>query len=543
MRRARGASFLCFVVVVALLALLGDVAFCNAVQLHSQSGSEHLASNEDEERTSSLVRERGHEEEEARDLEEEHAAAAEENGDNAGHRTIMLQHNAHSADDHEALHQAAVESTVNSVAVPLHNVRNRQYIGAIKIGSDKQELNVIFDTGAFAYRSPRFAPGNVELATPLITHASFAGSSNFWITWAQCRECAAVTPKYRTATSTTHKVMPNSRKSVKFGTGLVVGPRARVGSRGGVFEVERYSTGSFHIIYHHLLPSALLSCPLSLLLTPPPPPPTHQDVVTLGTGATTLKFTQDLLLIHRERGRVFATSKFSGICGLGFPELAFPDVTPLFDSMMKEHPTVTSFSFFFSDRAAKKGVSSELHFGPPRSDYYVGCLQYLPVTKRYYWETRMQGIFLLPHNKPDVESNYVPAMSRKLVRRYFRRRDDITSTAGTGMKAAVDSGTSLMAAPRRIVRSLVRRIKKISGVNIMNHDDEVKGCNHAKMPEIVFRMGLADAKSGVQVDFVLHPEDYFPFRAGSTTRCWSGIMSLDVPAPKGPLMVLGDGEF
>ena len=262
--------------------------------------------------------------------------------------------------------------------------------------------------------------------------------------------------------------------------------------------------------------------------------------MSVGSGPTALRFTQDLLLIRRERGRVFATSKFSGICGLGFPELAFPDVTPLFDSMMKEHPSVTSFSFFFSDRLAKDGVSSELHFGPPKSDYYVGCLQYVPVTKRYYWETRLQGIFLLPQNKPDVDSNYVPALSKKLLNRYFRRRDDVTSTAGTGMKAAVDSGTSLMAGPRRVVRSVVRRIKEMSGVDIMNHHGH--GCDHAKMPEIVLRMGLSDAKAGAQVDFVLHPEDYFPFRAGSSTRCWSGIMSLDVGPPKGPLMVLGDGE-
>ena len=59
------------------------------------------------------------------------------------------------AEDHAALHKAAIDSTVKSVAVPLENVRNRQYIGKLKIGSDGQELHVIFDTGTSPPRCVR----------------------------------------------------------------------------------------------------------------------------------------------------------------------------------------------------------------------------------------------------------------------------------------------------------------------------------------------------------------------------------------------------
>ena len=61
--------------------------------------------------------------------------------------TILLENHAFSAEDHALLHKAAVDSTLKAVTVPLHNVRNRQYIGKLALGSDHQELHVIFDTG------------------------------------------------------------------------------------------------------------------------------------------------------------------------------------------------------------------------------------------------------------------------------------------------------------------------------------------------------------------------------------------------------------
>lgn len=86
-------------------------------------------------------------------------------------------------------------SATRSVGIPLRNIKNTQYVGTIGVGSPPQHVSVIFDTG----------------------------SSNLWITSAQCKsaECHSH-PAFNASRSTSYRPV-GLEVQVRFGTGQIEG--------------------------------------------------------------------------------------------------------------------------------------------------------------------------------------------------------------------------------------------------------------------------------------------------------------------------------
>lgn len=95
----------------------------------------------------------------------------------------------------------------------------------------------------------------------------------------------------------------------------------------------------------------------------------------------------------------------------------------------------------------------------------------------------------------------------------------------SGCRMAVDTGTSFNTMPSAVVRDLLRRI---------HLDDDCS--NIGEQPTLSYKIGGRS--------FELSPEDYIIVdrdeARGEVSSCRPGFMALDVPAPKGPLYVLGD---
>ena len=91
-------------------------------------------------------------------------------------------------------------------------------------------------------------------------------------------------------------------------------------------------------------------------------------------------------------------------------------------------------------------------------------------------------------------------------------------TGGDGCQVAVDTGTSLLAGPSQVVHMLVSELQVASDCS-----------NIDSLPEIGFVV------SGRVLS--LTAKDYV---AQATGGCTLGLMSLDIPPPKGPLFIFGD---
>merc|ERR1712084_121705 len=94
-------------------------------------------------------------------------------------------------------------------------------------------------------------------------------------------------------------------------------------------------------------------------------------------------------------------------------------------------------------------------------------------------------------------------------------------------KAIVDSGTSLLAVPTSDIKAIATAVGA-KAVPLSGGKEYTVDCNTAA-PDIEFDIG---GKS-----YTLKKEDYVINEQG---QCLLGFTGLDVPAPAGPLYILGD---
>merc|ERR1712032_1641031 len=89
----------------------------------------------------------------------------------------------------------------------------------------------------------------------------------------------------------------------------------------------------------------------------------------------------------------------------------------------------------------------------------------------------------------------------------------------------LSSGTSLLAGPKAEVAAITA---KLNAKSILGKEYTVD-CN-ADLPDIAFTLGGKD--------YTLAKKDYILGQSGSS--CILGMMGVDIPAPNGPLWILGD---
>lgn len=194
-------------------------------------------------------------------------------------------------------------------------------------------------------------------------------------------------------------------------------------------------------------------------------------------------------------GMAYKMGKFDGIMGLAFQSISVDHIPPVFESMVTQglidEPV---FAFYLSNVAGQDG---EMDIGGVDKKHYTGEITYVPLSSETYWAVKLDGI------KMGSES--------------------MTSCT----KAIVDTGTSLLAGPKAEVKALAQKV----GAFPFLHGEFLIGCGKAETgPNIDIVLG---GKT-----YTLTPKDYV-IKAGPK-MCLFAMVGIDVPAPMGPLWILGD---
>jgi cathepsin D len=165
------------------------------------------------------------------------------------------------------------------------------------------------------------------------------------------------------------------------------------------------------------------------------------------------------------------------------------------------------FSFYL-DRNAKDPVGGELILGGSDPKYYKGDFTYMSVDKKGYWQFQMDAL------KVGNGGTYCQ----------------------DGCQVIADTGTSLLAGPS----DEIKRLNTELGATPLVKGEYMINCDSIpQLPTLNFTFGGRD--------FVLKGEDYvLKVSQFGKTMCLSGLIGLDVPAPLGPIWILGDvfiGKF
>ncbi|KAM9843263.1 napsin-A [Aulostomus maculatus] len=204
----------------------------------------------------------------------------------------------------------------------------------------------------------------------------------------------------------------------------------------------------------------------------------------------------------KQPGITFAVARFDGVLGMAYPSISVANVTPVFDTAMAAKLLPQNIFSFYISRDTTAAVGGELMLGGTDPQYYTGDLHYVNVTRKAYWQIKM--------NRVDVGNQL--------------------TLCKAGCQAVVDTGTSLMVGPVEEVRALQRAI----GALPLLMGEYLIDCKKIPtLPIISFNIG------GKM--FNLTGDDYVMKETQmGTSICLSGFMAMDIPPPAGPLWILGD---
>jgi len=221
---------------------------------------------------------------------------------------------------------------------------------------------------------------------------------------------------------------------------------------------------------------------------------TSQDSVTVGSVTVpNLLFAEAV----KEPGVAFIAAHFDGIMGFGFPEISVNGMTPFFQGALAAGAIKEAKFAFYLEKSGSTG--GELSLGGADSTKYTGDFTYTPITTKGYWQFSVAAV--------TVGGN---------------------SFAST-TKAIADTGTSLLAVPTTVFTSLLTKFPA-GAVKPLAHGEYTVDCSKiSTLPTISFSIGGKE--------FALEGSDYVLNVQG---QCLLGFLGLDVPAPRGPLWILGD---
>jgi len=200
-------------------------------------------------------------------------------------------------------------------------------------------------------------------------------------------------------------------------------------------------------------------------------------------------------------GPAWAAGHFDGICGMGWDDISVDHVkTPLRALVDSKKLAANAFAFYLGSGGAK----GELVLGGVDPAHYTGDFSYVPVIETVpgkwgYWTLAM-------------DDAKVGGKSVTTVR-----------------KAIVDSGTSLLAVPTADIKKIADAVGAKQVLPFPPFNKEYKIDCNTPGPDIEF---VIAGKS-----YTLKKADYVLNESG---QCLLGFTGLDVPAPSGPLYILGD---
>mmetsp|Transcript_44536 Transcript_44536/g.123341 ORF Transcript_44536/g.123341 Transcript_44536/m.123341 type:complete len:411 (-) Transcript_44536:33-1265(-) len=207
----------------------------------------------------------------------------------------------------------------------------------------------------------------------------------------------------------------------------------------------------------------------------------HQDRICIGHACVAAKF----IASTDESKHPFGDFSFDGVLGLGLDSLAegkdFSVTSLLTEHGMLQKPL---FSVFISDSDSE---DSEITFGDIRHEHMDSEIFWTNVTgSSGYWEVNIEDVTL---------NNVKQGLCRDC-------------------RVAVDTGTSELAGPSDLIDTLTSSL-------------QIGDCSNVdRLPKLGFIIG------GRVMN--LMPADYV-----DTYFCRLTLMSLDIPPPKGPLLIFG----
>jgi|GEM_PF-2915710 len=186
-------------------------------------------------------------------------------------------------------------------------------------------------------------------------------------------------------------------------------------------------------------------------------------------------------------------AKFDGILGMAFDSIVQGGGPAPFSALVAsgqlDEPV---FAFYLTGDPSQPG---ELVLGGVDSKHYTGDFHTVPLSSQTYWEVKLDGV------KVGTES------------------------VGKAEKVIVDSGTSLLAGPKEDVKKIAQMV----GATPLMAGEYQIDCNMQNAPDITFILGGKE--------FNLKFEDYIIRNQGI---CLFAMIGMDIPAPNGPLWILGD---
>jgi hypothetical protein len=230
--------------------------------------------------------------------------------------------------------------------------------------------------------------------------------------------------------------------------------------------------------------------------------------IQYGSGSLTGFLSQDTLTLGdiqvpnqvfaeatNEPGLAFKVGKFDGIMGMGWPSISVDSVEPPIQSMIRQGLIKQGvFSFYLQSSTLKKG---ELDIGGIDTSKYTGDVFYHPLEKEDYWRIALDDV-------------------------------QIGGTSVSAVKSGIiDTGTSLLVGPKKEVKAIAAKVG--AKCSILTGECMVDCSSIPTMPTLDFNFG---GKS-----FPLTPQNYVLQVEG---ECLFGMMGMDIPAPMGPLWILGD---